>query len=408
MLKDQYDVVIAGGGPGGSVAAGFLAKAGHSVLLVEREVFPRFHIGESMLPRMVPVFDALGFSMDEVPHVRKAGADFLKESSEEFGRFLFANGLDGTPGHAWQVERAVFDLALLNHARICGAEVRQRAQVDSIEVGDSSVTITLSDRSESPAPLKTQARFFIDATGRSRFGTRVHKSYEPVRSFGLAAASAHFEGVSPEAMAELEAYGNVTVIRTETGWGWVIPLPNSRLGVGFVTAVKGTISEAYFEAHCRECEFVTRLTKGATRTDITIHGDYSYQNTKRISPRFACVGDSGGFLDPVFSSGVCLAVVSAEKLAMDLSDALSRGAEADTSEFENYDKFVAHGHSVFGAFIDRYYNRGTADSLFFYDDPDPEMKRCVITVLAGDVWRDDNRYQQMLLRNARPLTRASA
>lgn len=388
------DVIIVGGGPAGSTAGALLAHEGLDVLVIEREKFPRFHIGESLLPIDLPVFERLGFSPKGLPSVYKSGADFLNERSGEFGRFAFSEGLEGTPSHAWQVERSVFDHGLLERARALGAEVREETRVTDIRIGTDGVEVdSTGQRSGTES-----ARFVIDATGRDRMLARQQKTYERIGDLGYAAVYAHFDALSEEADAELRETGNILIFMLERGWAWGIPLPGRRLSVGFVSAKKGVVSAEYFEEQFAASPTLQRLTRGATRSELSLVGDNSYRNVAPVGARYGCIGDANFFLDPVFSSGVTFAICGAEKLVDLLTPALADGCEDQDDLLAPLAADMKHAYDVFGALLQRFYNTNLVANLFFYDDPDLALRSGLITILAGDVWRDDNPFQNMLLR----------
>ncbi|MBX3251009.1 MAG: NAD(P)/FAD-dependent oxidoreductase [Myxococcales bacterium] len=399
----KYDVIVVGAGPAGSSMAGLLAKDGHRVLVLEQAVFPRFKIGESLLPAELPVFEALGFAPAGAA-VDKAGADFLDEQSGQFARFNFCDALPGTRGHAYQVDRATFDRALAEHVQALGVELRFETRVRAVRASEHAADVEL----ESGETL--QARYVVDATGRERLLCRQHKTFERLEGFGLAAVWAHFEGLSDEAEHELhvEGLGNITVLMLERGWGWVIPLPGRRLSVGFVSAEKGVVSEEFWEETYAASPKLQRLTRGARRSPLQRAGDYSFKNTLPSGARWGCVGDARAFLDPVFSSGVAFAMDSALEGARLLSSALKEGREADPTLLAPLTRKMEHAYHVFGALLHSFYHTRLVEHLFFHDEPNPELRAGLISVLAGDVWRDDNKFQQMILRSARRSERRRA
>jgi len=394
----SYDVLIAGGGPGGTTAAALLADAGHSVLLLERERFPRFHIGESLLPAELPIFDKLGFDAEALPAVFKEGADFLDEETGDFARFPFAEGMEGTREHAWQVERAPFDQQLMQIARSKGADCREGVKVDSVETNADGVVARAGDQT-------FRARFFIDATGRDRLMCKRERSYERIDGFGLAAIWTRYDGLSPEAVAEVTETGNITVLMVPKGWGWVIPLAGGKLSVGFVSAEPGVVTEDWYRERFAASPLLQRLTKGASEGPLERAGDYSYKNTRPHGERWGCIGDAAGFLDPVFSSGVALAMASADQLVGILSPALEAGTENDPELLAPLEAHMAQAYEIFGAVIHSFYHTNMVKNLFFYDDPDPGLRAGLITVLAGDLWRDDNPFVKLILRSARRSSR---
>ena len=389
-----YDCIVIGGGPAGSTAGTLLAKDGHDVLILEREVFPRFHIGESLLPAELPVFDKLGLDVSAMPSsLHKQGADFLDERSGKFGRFVFSQGLEGTRPHSFQVERALFDHALLQNAEALGAEVRQDTAVLDVDIQDDFVTVHTSDG-------ERRARYIVDATGRDRFLSKKHATYERLEGLGLAAVWAHFDGIPDSARETLESTGNIVVLLVDGGWGWIIPLSGGRVSVGFVSAQKGVVSPDWYEREVAASPFLQKITAGATRTPLQMAGDYSYKNTAPHGPRWTCVGDANGFLDPVFSSGVALAMAGADKLSEVLSPALTEEREQDPALMRPLAEHMDHAHAVFMAVLQSFYHTNLVDNLFFYEDPDPNLRAGLISILAGDVWRDDNDFQKLILRRS--------
>lgn len=399
MSQDaHYDVLIAGGGPGGTTAAALLADAGHSVLLLERERFPRFHIGESLLPSELPIFEKLGFDAETLPAVFKKGADFIDEATGDFARYPFDEGMEGTGPHAWQVERAPFDTRLMAIARAKGADCREGVKVDSVETNADGVVAHAGGET-------FRARYFIDATGRDRLMCKREKSYERIEGFGRAAIWTRYEGLKQEAVDELLETGNITVLMVPKGWGWIIPLVGGELSVGFVSAEKGVVTEDWYRERFEASPMLQRLTEGATEGPLEKAGDYSYKNTRPNGPRWGCIGDAAGFLDPVFSSGVALAMESADRLTELLSPALKAGTEDDPELLAPLEAHMDRAYEVFGAVIHSFYHTNMVKNLFFYDDPDQQLRSGLITVLAGDLWRDDNPFVKLIMRSSRRSTR---
>ena len=396
MNTPTYDVIIIGAGPAGSTAGNFLARAGHRVLVLEKETFPRFHIGESLLPADLSLFERLGVDMsDQGRFVHKAGAVFLDERSGERVRFDFSNGLPGTPPHAYQVERADFDLMLAQRAEQVGAELRFGTRAERVTVEAEGVSVSTS------AGVFT-ARYLIDATGQNAFMAGQQRTRRRIDGLGLAAVGWHFEGLSEAATAELYEHGDILVFMVEDGWAWAIPLSGGRLSVGRVTSKRG-VTEETLDEFVANSPTMQRLTAGAQRIERLTIGNYSYKNDAPSGARYACVGDSACFLDPVFSSGVTFAMIGAEKLADLLSSALQSGQEADPGLATPLLDFMQHAYDVFGSLCGRFYKANLVHNIFFYGAPDPAIKQGVVSVLAGDIYRDDNPFQKMLLSDRRRL-----
>lgn len=384
----RVDVVIVGAGPAGSTAANLLAQAGHSVVVLEREQFPRFHIGESLLPIDLPLFKRLGVAMEGGAYHFKQGAEFWDERTGEFAFFSFADAMAGTPSHAWQVERAQFDHMLAEQARARGAEVRYGEVVTAIEVGADEVRVT-SDRDV------YVGRFVFDATGRDAHLGKRDRTIAPIRELGRAAVFGHYEGLAPGVLAEIEPQGNIKVLIVEDGWHWLIPLIGGRLSVGLVKW-RGRVDEEAFDAAVAASPLIQRLTAGARRSRLQSLADWSYRNTAPSGSRWLCIGDAACFLDPVFSSGVSLAMLGAEAAVDRLVPALAEGTEADAALMAPWSEHMRIAYESFEQLIRRFYHTRMVSHLFFAAEPDPALRRGLISVLAGDVWRTDNPFQNML------------
>ncbi len=394
------EVVIVGGGPAGSCAGNLLAQAGVDVLLLEREKFPRFHIGESLLPTELAVLARLDVDLDAVPFLRKRGAIFVDERNGRSSQFSFDEGLPGTPDHAHQVERSAFDHELLKGAIRKGAEVRERWEVTDTEVHPDHVLVRAREI-DADRIHELRARYLVDATGQQAMLARRGKSIEPYKTFGRAAAFRHYRGLKPEINAELHDRGDIVVKIVDEGWMWLIPLVSGDLSVGVVKA-KGKVDPSVLEAEIAGSPLIQRLVAGARATEITMIGNYSYKNTNSHGPRWACIGDAAAFLDPVFSSGVALAFASATQLADVLAPALRDGREGEANLMAPMREHMSRAYESFGRFIHRFYNTGLIDNVLLAEQHEShEFRRGVISVLAADLWRDDNPFQNMLLRAQR-------
>ena len=387
-MSEIHDVIIVGCGPAGSTAANLLAQAGRDVLVLEREQFPRFHIGESLLPIDLPLFTRLGLELDAPGFQFKQGAEFIDERTGEYAFFSFADAMPGTPSHAWQVERAVFDDKLARQAIARGARVRFGDVVTAIELGSDEVNVQSSSGAH-------RGRFLFDATGQDAWLARRSRSIAPIRELGRAAVFTHFEGLDPAVVAEISAQGNIKVLIVEDGWHWLIPLVGGRLSIGLVKW-RGKLDEAALDAALAASPIVQRLTAGARRGPTRTIANWSYRNLVPHGPRWACIGDAVAFLDPVFSSGVSLAMLGAERGVDLLLPALASGAEGDPLLMSSWSTYMQPAYDAFEQLIRRFYHSRMVSHLFFAAEPDPALRRGLISVLAGDVWRRDNPFQTML------------
>ncbi|MCG8588801.1 MAG: FAD-dependent oxidoreductase [Proteobacteria bacterium] len=392
MSRARRDVIVVGGGPAGSTAAALLAEAGHDVLLLERERFPRFHVGESLLPIDIPLLERLGVRLAEGPYRYKRGADFLDEQTGDFARYNFADGLDGTPDHAFQVERSLFDAALLDAARTRGADVRMAEPVRSVAVAPEVVRV------ESAGGVH-EARYLVDASGQSALLAKQWGGVAPIPEFGRAAAFRHYRGVAPQVADELGREGNIQVLMLPDGWAWVIPLHGDTVSIGVVR--RRALRPEELDREVADSPHLSRITAGARPGDAHRISNFSYRNTEPSGARYCCVGDAACFLDPVFSSGVALAMLGAETAVGLLSPALAARSEDEPSLMKPWRGHMDVIYRSFSALIHRFYHTRMIDNLFFAERPDPAIRRGLITVLSGDVWRDDNPFQQLLERSRR-------
>ncbi|MDH5671796.1 MAG: tryptophan 7-halogenase [Myxococcales bacterium] len=387
------DVAIVGAGPAGSTAANLLARRGHRVVVFDRERFPRFHIGESLLPVSLPILELLGVELDSSRYQHKQGAEFIDEASGESASFDFAEALPGTARHAYQVERSRFDFELLQQAEARGAELRMGVLVEGVDIDDDGVELRADGQ-------VVCARYLIDASGQDAMLGRARRSIEGHRGYGRAAVFAHYQGLGDAAVARIGALGNIRILMVEDGWLWLIPLCDRSLSVGLVKR-RGKMGLEAFEAAVAASELVGELTAGSARTAPRIVRNFSYRNRTPSGARSVCIGDAACFLDPVFSSGVALAMVGAVRAAELLDPALRAQREHEPELMAPLSEHMQLAYGSVGALIDRFYNTRMVHNLFFAPRPDPELRAGLISMLAGDLWRSDNRFHDTLLRSVR-------
>ncbi len=411
MVRDVLvrDVLVLGGGPAGTAVAGLLARQGHDVLVLEREEFPRFRIGESLLPACLPVLEELGIESAPDTFVYKRGARFVCEATKREQAFGFDEALPGCPPHAWHVTRATFDTQLRDRARELGAEVRHgetvidagvdaepSGQHGSGQHGSGPHAAWAETRDATGATRRFRARYLIDASGQSRLLARRADAVEHYSQFGHSAAFTHFANADT---AELGPDFDIRIMLRAEGWGWIIPLPDRRVSIGMVSQGKMTREE--LDAGLLSGPLAQRLTRSATREETRVVGNFSYRNTKAHGARFAAAGDAACFLDPVFSSGVTLALRAAASIANVVGPALANGTEADPALLDEHHASMDRAYRTFAGLIERFYNSHFAETMFLGDNTDMELRSGVMSVLAGDVWRTGNPFQEMLLRARR-------
>jgi flavin-dependent dehydrogenase len=358
MSSTIYDVAIVGGGPAGSTAAALLARAGRRVIVFEREKFPRFHIGESLLPFSMKAFTRLGL------HEKFLRAGFMKKYGGEIGaacsetgtKFYFKDGYRSQTDHAYQVTRGDFDKMLLDHAAECGAEVHEQTSVDRIDFSHDDVELTVRSNGSSQS---VRARYIIDASGRTSVLGRqfkIKKTYAHLQKLSI---FAHYDGVwRPEGID-----GTLTVlIRAIDRWFWLIPLTAERTSVGVVldseTFKKSKLSaEEFLEQALAEQPTIAKRMANARRvSQVFVEADFSYRSGRLYGDRWLLAGDAAGFIDPIFSSGVFLAVFSGEKCADLLNEVLDH-PQKTRRLFPRYERAVNRAMDVYLRFVNAWYTK---------------------------------------------------
>ena len=354
----MYDVAIIGGGPAGSTAAALLARAGRRVVLFEREKFPRFHIGESLLPFSMKAFTRLGLHEKflSAGFIKKYGGEIMGACSDTGTKFYFKDGYRSQTDHAYQVTRSDFDKVLLDHAAESGAEVHEQTPVEAVEFSNHGVD--LSVRSNGSAN-SIQARYLVDASGRTSVLGRqfkIKKTYDHLQKLSI---FAHYDGVwRPEGID-----GTLTVlIRAVDRWFWLIPLTDERTSVGVVldsdTFRKSKLSADDFleQALAEQPTIAKRMTNARRVSKVYVEADFSYRSARLYGDRWLLTGDAAGFIDPIFSSGVFLAVFSGEKCADALNEVLDHPRKAKRL-FARYERSVNRAMDVYLRFVNAWYTK---------------------------------------------------
>lgn len=393
----KCDVLIIGGGPAGSTAAALLAEKGWRVVLLEKDRHPRFHIGESLLPANLRLFERLGVqeSIAQIG-VLKYGAQFVSSHYSKSETFYFTEAVDKNLSYAYQVRRSEFDHILLQNCAAKGAEVHEQTRVTQVEfrAGENAIVTT---RDPFGATRSWETRFVVDASGRDTFLANVFGIKARNRQHNSAALFAHFSGA--ERLPNRDA-GNISVFWFDHGWFWMIPLRDGAMSVGAVCwpyymKSRKTDVETFLMDTIALCPGVAQRMKQAILiSPVTATGNYSYQARSTAGEGFILIGDAFAFVDPVFSSGVMLAMNSAFLGAEVVHDCLARPQLARKRQRE-YDRCVRHGLKMFSWFI---YRVTTPAIRYMFMHPVNifRMKEGLISLLAGDIFGGTSIYWKIL------------
>ncbi|MCB1229031.1 MAG: tryptophan 7-halogenase [Verrucomicrobiae bacterium] len=381
-----WDAVIIGGGPGGATAAFYLAKAGKRVVVIEKEKFPRFHVGESLLPYNMPLFR----EMDLVPKLKAAGfmekygAQFLLPSGDRKAQFAFGAGRFAKEGMSYQVDRARFDEVLLRHAESAGATVREETAVKDYRIEEAKgVSVTVQNGGP---PEELRARFLIDASGTANLtGNReglkeIYEHHRKVAIYG------HFSGVP---LPEDRTRGDILIYRLEDAWFWFIPISDERASLGLVVdkdqfKASGLSPEELFDTTVARCPILAERMVNAERVSpLRNIADFSYRNRRLVSERLVRIGDAAGFLDPIFSSGVFLAMTTGKMAAEGIAEAIDDGVTM-TPALKDYEKRTWRYMRSYFEMIENFYRQPFFELLV---QPDTRLKLAdaVVALLAGQL-----------------------
>jgi hypothetical protein len=390
-MNAAVDVAIIGAGPSGAVAAALLRKAGRSVLVLERQHFPRFSIGESLLPQSMAYLEEAGMlqAVVEAGFQYKNGAHFVYR--DQSSAYDFRDKHSAGWGTTYQVERATFDDLLIRCAAEQGADVRFGHTVLAMQTGDAPV---LDVADEAGNAYQVHARFVLDASGFGRVLPRLLNLEAPTRMPTRAAIFTHVrDGIPVEAHDRSKITVAVHPDHRDV-WYWMIPLANGRSSVGCVAEaafldVPEDEREAKLRALIQSEPTLNRLIGNAPFLMPVRHiGGYSANVERLHGAGFALLGNAGEFLDPVFSSGVTIALRSAH-LAVATLDRQLRGERVDWQSA--YDVPLRKGIDTFRAFVERWYT-GELQDIIFYPHQTPLIRRMISAVLAGYAWDETNPY----------------
>lgn len=390
--KENVDVLVVGAGPAGSVAAALLKQQGLNVLVVEKELFPRFSIGESLLPQSMEYIEAAGLlqAVVEAGFQYKNGAGFAW--GEDYTDFDFRNKFSKGWGTTYQVQRARFDKVLADAAAAKGITFRFQHTVTAIDLQGEKPHVTVQDSSGSSYTV--EARWVLDASGFGRLLPRLLDLESPSDFPVRGAIFTHIQDNIPLGTFDRNKI-RVTVHPVHCDvWFWLIPFSDGRCSLGvvakreFLEQYQGTDTER-LQAIVAEDAGLSKLLGNAIWDTPARHITGYASNVKSLWGKgFALLGNAGEFLDPVFSSGVTIAFKSAS-LAV---ECIRREIAGETVDWEtDYALALRKGVDAFRAFVDAWY-RGGFQNIIFFEDQNPEIRGMICAILAGYAWDETNPY----------------
>jgi len=387
--REECDVVVIGGGPAGSTASILLAERGHRVVMLEKEAHPRFHIGESLLPANLPLFEKLGVAgrMNDIG-MQKWGATFVSPWHDFTAGFEFADATNPDLPLAYQVRRSEFDEILFRRAAETGAEALERWRVTEVDLGGPGTLPTVSATGPGGERRDWRARFVVDATGRDTLlGNRLKvKRRNPAHN--SAAMYGHFRSAQRDC-GKLE--GNIIIFWFDHGWFWFIPLKDGVTSVGavvwpyYMKARDKPLREYFLETIALSRELKARLEGAELVAEPEATGNYAYDCEICQGENFVMLGDAYAFVDPVFSSGVMLAMNSAFAGSDVVEARLAGDRMAESRARRQFEKAMLKGPREFKWFIYRVTNP-TLRELFMQPSEKLGMKKAILSVLAGDIF----------------------
>ena len=400
----DFDVLVLGGGPAGSVAGTLLARAGLATAIVEGERFPRFHVGESLLPHTLPLLDELGVheAVRALPHTRrKDGASFVNHDGSRHVTFWFDEAWAPAIPHAYQVRRDEFDATLLNAARASGATVLEGWHALT-PVWEAGRLVALEVRDDEGAPRRLAGRAILDASGQQAFLANRMGWRFPYPMHRKVAAVSHFSGVWLPPGREA---GNITIAITSGGWFWLIPFADDTVSVGAVLDVArwragGGGTESLFRAAVEATpEVARRLAPAMPVLPFSAVQNFSYRVDRLAGDGYCLIGDAAGFLDPIFSTGVFVGTTTAASAAQDVIDGFARRGRVEANDFAPTVALTRSLHRTFFSFIRAYYD---PDFLAFFFAPSRKFRfqAALTSLLAADVlgpgsWRRSLRFRAL-------------
>ena len=385
----ECDVLVIGGGPAGSTAGALLAQRGHKVVILEKEHHPRFHIGESLLPANLPLLEKLGVA-DAVKAIgmEKWGAEFVSPWHDAKSQtFQFGDAWDKTMPFSYQVRRSEFDEILIRNAASLGAEVIEGCRVREVVFAPDQSGATVHAQHEDGRIQHWRARFVVDASGRD---TLLGKQFDIKRrnpKHNSSALYAHFTGAKRHPGQD---EGNITIFWFDHGWFWLIPLADGTTSIGavvwphYLKSRSKPVKDFFLDTIALCPALSERLVHATLSSEVEATGNFSYSCERTHGPNYLLIGDAFAFIDPVFSSGVMLAMQGGFVGAETVDTCLRQPAKT-ASALAEFDRQVRLGPAKFSWFIYRV-TSPTMRDMFMQPSNVWRLKEALLSMLAGDIF----------------------
>jgi 1H-pyrrole-2-carbonyl-[peptidyl-carrier protein] chlorinase len=402
-MKLNYDVIIIGGGPAGSTLGSYLAKSGVECVIFEKEKFPRPHVGESLVASSTLIFQELNLieKMEAAGFLKKYGAIWTTEKNKKIHSHDWEEVDDAyhmevqfkerviegvKQNHTYHVDRAKFDKLLLDHAKELGCEVHEECQITNVKIGLDTVLINIHDNQKKE--ISIGGKIVVDASGRNTFlGKKFKwKINDPI--FNQFAVHTWFKNYKRSGIEN----DNITIhfLPIANSWIWQIPITEDITSIGIVAqkenfvGKKELVEEYFWETLNTRPEIYKKLKQAKRIREFILEGDYSYAMSDIINDRLLLIGDAARFVDPIFASGISIAMQSSKFASEDIIKALAND-KYDKSQFKNYEKRIMQGCKNWHDFITLYYRLNV---MFTYFLTKKEYRVEVIKFLQGDVYDD--------------------
>ena len=381
-MSSQFDVAIIGGGPAGSVAGSVLAKYGRRVVILEREKFPRFQVGESTIPASLDTLQRIGVKekIDQAGFLTKDGGEIVSACGGARAKFFFRNALNPRWKTAYQIDRMTFDDILLRHAQSLGCEVREETRVESVEFDADGLTLHFRDN-----PATTRAAYVIDCSGRSTLLANRFQLKQPFPHLKKFSVYSYYQRNNKSNGPE-DAY--TRMIRGRDAWFWVIPIADGKISVGVVMDLERfqQLKLSPEEALNRTIEEQPEVRKWVENTTrympVFATADFSYAVSRLTGERWVLAGDAAGFIDPVFSSGIYIAIYSGEKAGETINIALMDPAKKSAA-YRRYERTVQKRLASYLKLSSGWYTKEFIE-IFLHPKEIMNMVAIVNSVLGGN------------------------